>query len=245
MLSDALFFFERVSAYLQGKGGTNGTNPREFPRALALLKSNDVKLCVDIGGNKGIYTDEIVRRFPSCKVIVFEPANVNVELLRNKFSGNTNVRIEASAVSNISGTADLFSNEEGSELASLTKRNLDHLGINFDTKEKINTIVFEEYWREQLGSEHIDICKIDIEGHELDALSGFGEALRHIDVIQFEFGGCNIDTRTYFQDFWYFYKQNGFQLFRMTPFGIVPIKRYHERDESFAFTTNYLARRIN
>lgn len=38
-----------------------------------------------------------------------------------------------------------------------------------------------------------------------------------IDRVTFEFGGCNIDTRTYFQDYWYFFKTFGFRVFRITP----------------------------
>ena len=84
---------------------------------------------------------------------------------------------------------------------------------------------------------------MDIEGHELDALRGFGEALKHIDVIQFEFGGCNIDTRTFFQDFWYFFQKEGFEIYRITPFDLVKIESYQESEEYFV-TTNYLAKRI-
>ena len=83
---------------------------------------------------------------------------------------------------------------------------------------------------------------IDIEGHEMDALPGFGTAINHIDLIQFEFGGCNIDTRIFFRDFWYFFKKNEFDLFRISPLGIMPITNYKESDEYFT-TSNYLVKR--
>ena len=83
---------------------------------------------------------------------------------------------------------------------------------------------------------------IDIEGHEMDALLGFGTAINHIDLIQFEFGGCNIDTRIFFRDFWYFFKKNEFDLFRISPLGIIPIINYKESDECFA-ETNFLAQK--
>jgi len=105
-------------------------------------------------------------------------------------------------------------------------------------------IRFEDYWKSELGSENIDFVKLDIEGHELDALNGFGDALKFIKVIQFEFGGCNIDTRTFWQDFWYFFTENNFVLYRITPFGITKIKKYRELDEFFS-TTNFLAKRIS
>lgn len=82
--------------------------------------------------------------------------------------------------------------------------------------------------------------KLDIEGYELQALESFGSALAVTKVIQFEFGGCNIDTKTYFQDFWYFFKEHQFDLYRITPFGLQPLNKYTEMDECFR-TTDYVA----
>jgi len=233
---------ERAAAYLLGKGWGAGTVEKEFLAALSLLQEKKINLCIDIGGNKGAYTEQIIKKAPACNVVVFEPAESNVELLRKKFSATSNVTIEQSAVTNEAGDATLYGDADGSDLASLTQRRLDHFGIDFDHTESIRTIRFEDYWKAELNSRKIDICKIDIEGHELDALAGFGDAIKHISVIQFEFGGCNIDTRTFFQDFWYFFQEHGFELYRISPIGLIHIPQYRERDEFFS-TTNYLAKR--
>ena len=230
-------------AHLQGKGWGSGTIKKEFSSVSSLL-SKSPSLCVDIGGNKGLYTEEILRKFPLCKVVVFEPSISNSNILHSKFSENANVTIEQKAVSNIDGESILYSDSDGSGLASLTKRRLEHFDIAFEHSEKISVIRFEDYWKSELGSENIDFVKLDIEGHELDALNGFGEALKFINVIQFEFGGCNIDTRTFWQDFWYFFTENNFDLYRITPFGKIKITKYRELDEFFS-TTNYLAKRVS
>jgi hypothetical protein len=125
-------------------------------------------------------------------------------------------------------------------LGSLTQRKLEHFNIGFNIKETVNTIRFEDYWQKNLNYRNLDIVKIDVEGHELSVLSGFGKAIFSTKVIQFEFGGCNIDTKTYFQDFWYFFKEHNFYLFRITPFGVQSIESYSESDEYFS-TTNYIA----
>ena len=104
--------------------------------------------------------------------MIFEPADSNVKLLNDKFSRFPNVTVEQAAVSNEIGDATLYSNEDGSGLASLTKRRLDHFGINFENTESVKTLRFQGYWKSVLNSQQIDICKIDIEGHELDALAG-------------------------------------------------------------------------
>lgn len=239
-----LSVLEHGIARLLGKGWGSGTVEKEFSSAVKLLTKKSPRLCIDIGGNKGTYTEEIVKRFSECKVVVFEPGEINIKAMNVKFSHLPNVTLEKSAVSNEVGNATLYSDEDGSGLASLTKRNLDHLSIDFENTESVATLRFEDYWKTKLDSQHIDICKIDIEGHELDALLGFGEAIKYISVIQFEFGGCNIDTRTFFQDFWYFFKEHEFELFRISPIGLIHLPRYRAIDEHFS-TTNYLAKRKN
>ena len=243
MLFKILNLIELSLAHLQGKGWGSGTIKKEFSSVSTLL-SKSPSLCVDIGGNKGLYTEEILSNFPQCKVVIFEPSLSNSSLLHSKFSDYANVTVEQKAVSNIDGQATLYSDSDGSGLASLTKRRLEHFDIAFEYSEKIAVIRFENYWKSELGSANIDFVKLDIEGHELDALNGFGEALKFINVIQFEFGGCNIDTRTFWQDFWYFFTENNFYLYRITPFGKIKITKYRESDEFFS-TTNFLAKRIS
>jgi hypothetical protein len=81
---------------------------------------------------------------------------------------------------------------------------------------------------------------MDVEGSELKILEGMGVFIKRIKLIQFEFGGCNIDSRTFFQDFWYYFKKHNFDLFRITISGPKKIKEYSESDEFFK-TTNYIA----
>lgn len=231
--------FESICAIAQGKGYGTATVVQEIKVIMEVLGA-PARLAVDIGGNVGEYTAELKRVTPALEVHIFEPAAVNLESLRNRFAGQSDVHIEGSALSDTAGAADLFSDVAGSGMGSLTKRRLDHFGIDFKVQESIATLRFEDYWNSVLKRRVIDIAKLDIEGHELAALRGFGEAIGSTKVIQFEFGGANIDTRTYFQDYWYFFKEKGFELHRITPFGSQPIPTYRESDEFFS-TTNYIA----
>ena len=51
----------------------------------------------------------------------------------------------------------------------------------------------------------IDFLKLDIEGNEYKALCGAKNMINQdkIGAIKIEFGGCNIDLRTFFRDFWF------------------------------------------
>lgn len=235
----ALGLVERAAAYAQGKGYGSATIEQEVSLLQSFLKGR-CELAIDIGGNVGDYTAELRRKHSRLEIHTFEPSPTNIAKLTTRFAGDNSITLVPFAVSDRSGSATLFSDEPGSGLGSLTQRKLDHFNIAFDEVETVTTIRFEDYWAQQLHGRQLDLVKIDVEGHELAVLKGFGEALGATRVIQFEFGGCNIDTRTYFQDFWYFFSAQGFDIYRISPIGLEKIAQYREGQEFFS-TTNYLA----
>lgn len=243
LLNKILNFIILKISSVQGKGWIVNIK-KEVDACFSLLSvlNKSVELCIDVGGNKGFYTEEIIKKKPNCSVIIFEPSNSNAKYLKEKFINNNKIKIEQFALSNMNSKTYLFSDFDGSSKASLTKRKTDYLGIDFSLTENIETIRFEDYWKDKLGRKNIDLFKLDIEGHELDALKGMGEAINYTKIIQFEFGGCNIDTKTYFRDFWYFFKEKNFDLFRISPIGLVKILNYAESEEFFSYT-NFIAKK--
>lgn len=232
---------EGLCRKIQGKGFGASSIKSEYRCALQVL-GYEPKLVIDIGANVGNYTAEMRNKSSSTEIHAFEPSLNCVKLLIERFGSDRKVFIVASAVAEFGGKAVLFSNQAGSVYGSLSKRDMAHRKIDFELQENVSMMRFEDYWRNTLKCRPIDFVKLDIEGHELSALAGFGEALNHIKVIQFEFGAANIDTKTYFKEFWIFLTQRNFKLGRISPLGIQKLKRYHENDEFF-WTTNYLAYR--
>lgn len=78
----------------------------------------------------------------------------------------------------------------------------------------------------------------------MDAAPGCGMfAADAINFVRFECGGCNIDTRTYFRDFFYFFEKADMRGLRITPSGYLsPLDSYNEVLEKFG-TTNFVALR--
>lgn len=232
---------EKLACKVQGKGSGSHSIAREVA-VLVGLAGGVPKLALDIGGNIGAYSAGLKARFPALEVHVFEPSSVNIATLQTRFDTVSGVKVVPFAVSDTAGLAPIYSNEAGSGLTSLSLRKLDHLGIPFSEQEMVQTLRIEDYWRDVLCGRAIDLVKIDIEGHELAALRGFGAALATVRAVQFEFGGANIDTQSYFRDFWYLFTEAGFDLYRITPLGPQKLQRYRERDEFFS-TTNFVALR--
>lgn len=250
--ADAFHTLEKITLLcerLQGIGsGAHVKESGEFIAIASLLSHAKKDLILfDVGANKGEYTamlTEICQNL-SYTIHAFEPAKATFHMLlqaeavrahREKVTLN-NYGLGATA-----GIFNLYSDNEGSGLASLTQRKLEHFDISLSEVESVSLETLDTYC-EQNAIDHIDLLKIDVEGHELDVLSGGTNMLssKRIDTIQFEFGGCNIDTRTYFQDFYYFFTQHGFKLYRITPSGyLYPLDSYKEIYERFT-TTSYLA----
>jgi FkbM family methyltransferase len=152
------------------------------------------------------------------------------------------IRAVSAALGKEEAEALLYSNEAGSQLASLSQRNLDHFHLRFEHSEMIKVTTLDCYCEKQeIG--RISLLKLDLEGHELEALQGARGMLakRAIDAITFEFGGANIDSKTYFRDLWTLLKKDRYKVCRITPSGyFFALPTYKEYYEQFR-TTNFIA----
>ncbi len=228
---------------MQGKGAGGASSVEiEAKIAIDFLTKRGIEnpVVLDIGANVGRYSAAILGSNPYARIFAFEPSSAAREELQKRFRGSKEITIIPLALSNSKSTQTLWSDTAGSGLASLTRRRLDHFKIKFDHSEQVEVNSLDNWLKESLIIP--DLIKMDVEGHELDVLMGGTEALKMVQVVQFEFGGCNIDTRTYFQDFWYFFSQLGFELYRISESGPIRVTQYSEEDEYFK-TTNYLATR--
>lgn len=218
--------------------------------ALQLIKKELVKnkrvpyIIFDVGANIGEYTEKISAIFNdvATKIFSFEPSGKTFEKLKSCIGNKQNVSLHNIALGEKNSTLTLYSDKEGSGLASLHKRRLDHFNLKLDKEEEIQVETLDGFCRKN-NIMHIHLLKMDVEGHELSVLRGAENMMSSdsIDFIQFEFGGSNIDSRTYFQDFFYLLSPN-YHLYRIVKDGIFPISRYDETLEIF-MTTNFLAKR--
>ena len=238
--------FSRIEYYClvgmnMGRGGATSSSGEEAVLSYISKKSHAHLTVFDVGANVGLYTRLIKESLPTTTSIhSFEPTKHAFKQLLANVAGLSNVHLNNLGLSDKKGSIELFSDVAGSGLGSVYNRRLDHFGVHNTKKEQIEMTDIDSYCKEHKIA-RIDFLKIDVEGHELKVLEGAKNMLSTgaITYIQFEFGGCNIDSRTFFQDFWYLLKDK-YTIYRIVQDGLYPVKEYSERDERF-INTNFFA----
>ena len=193
----------------------------------------------DVGANKGEYSMLLGKIFPSGKIYSFEPDALNYSSLKENVSMQ-NLKAFNIAFGSEIHEAELYSNKSYPGISGLYKRDLSHIGIGMESSGKIYVDTIDIFSATN-NIEKIDFLKLDTEGSELDILIGASNMLANdaISAIQFEFGGCNIDSKTYFKDFYRLLTPR-FNLYRILQDGIFPMAAYSEYEEIFV-TSNFLA----
>ncbi len=192
----------------------------------------------DVGANVGDYTKEVLKISPDASIHCFEPSRETFRRLQKNIT-SSNVYLNNFGISDAECTRTLYSDKEGSGLASLYNRRIDYWGVNMGQTESVKIRTIDSYC-EEYDISTIDFLKMDIEGNEFKALLGAQSMIDKggVNAIQIEFGGCNIDSKTYFKDFWYLLNDK-YDVYRILQKGLYKIEKYNEFLEIF-LNTNYL-----
>jgi FkbM family methyltransferase len=200
----------------------------------------------DVGANVGEYSMELSNAFANTgvKIYSFEPSLQTFAAMSKTVSSRKEIIPTNFGLGENNETLKLFTDKSLSGLASVYQRKLDHIGVTMSNSEEIRIRKMDDFCKDN-NIDNINFVKLDIEGHEYKCLLGAKELLKNkkIDFIQFEFGGCNIDSRTYFQDFWYLLNED-YHFYRILKNGLRPIANYKETLEIFT-TINYLLEKKN
>lgn len=196
----------------------------------------------DVGANQGAFANTLIKVWSGLnyQLYCFEPSVKTFAMLKTHVPDLPYVHLVNKGLGEKAERVVLYSDKEGSGLASVYPRDLLHHRISFSNKESIELTTLDQFCKEN-KIEAIDFLKLDVEGHEMAVLKGASRLIGEgrVALIQFEFGGCNIDSRTYFRDYFNFFKAK-YTLYRILSDGLSPLLVYSEKLEVFQ-SANYLA----
>lgn len=237
-------YYEMLHAWaLRGMGYGIGDHPAtsgERGVLEVLARRCERPVVFDVGANVGDWAAMACERFgDAAQIDCFEPSVTAFDKLAKRLAGRAH-GFHLHGLSDREESAALHTDALGSGMASVYRRRLDHFGRSFGDSVPVMLRRLDDVCAE-LSVTRIDLLKLDVEGHELAVLRGAGDMLTSgaIRMIQWEMGGCNLDSRTSLQDFWYLLHEH-FDIFRIVSDGLAPITQYREQLEVF-MCSNFVA----
>lgn len=193
------------------------------------------KTVFDVGANIGEWALTALGVNPNIELHCFEPSQATFDkLLQKNFPQN--VALNRIGLSARRGYLTLNVVAAGSALNSIYKRAV------FTQDAYTESILVDrvDNYCDSKGIEQIDFIKVDVEGHELEVFKGMRNLLDQgkVRAIQFEYGGCNLDSRVFLADIFYFFEDLGhsYQLYKLYPTGPRPIVSYSQSLETFQYS---------
>jgi len=222
-----------------------------IPRAQGLV-------ALDIGANKGFWSKAFLNTFAGSvsHIYMIDPSPENVRELDNrednlifspedfKFLSAHNFAAGAS-----NGEATLYTNEDGSPLGSLYPHKFSgaagaNMGISLDKTISTTVKTVDEFLAEN-AIPHVDIMKLDTEGHEFDIIAGSVNALKseRIDCLFWEFGIHQVESRHFFVDYFELLSDLKYNIYFVNNGTSIPIPKYTYKYENFTADFNFAATR--
>jgi FkbM family methyltransferase len=217
------------------------------------LRPDASLIAIDVGANKGFWAAAFLREYPGkvAHVFMIDPSPENFRELTNHHDNlmftENELKLVSSypfAMGNSPGMATLYTNEDGSPLASLFEHKLN--GYSIETLRldlgKSMSVPFDtiDAFMERQQLAYVDVLKVDAEGYEFPVFGGATGALeRHaIGCAAFEFGMHQVESRHFFKDFYEFFSKFGYKLYQFKAGGSFPVERYEYKYENF--TDNFI-----
>ena len=236
LLNNPAFYLGVLAFRMQGKGIQNPNRNGEYRLIESIIKNSVNQLTiVDGGAFRGDYTLKVFQLLEKynkkARLICIEPFPATLQILKKNLSQVHYELIEC-GLSNTCTKNFFYYDQISSGVNSLFQ----HKNLNDGVVE------VDVYTLDYLSVEHqllkIDICKLDIEGAELDALEGCKRLLSngHISYIQIEYSYTWIKSSATMERLFNLCTLNNYRLYRICQRGLLLVDSYSYALDDFIYS---------
>lgn len=175
---------QKIQSVLRNKDGVMAERSR-FDDIKALVKT-DSPIILECGASVGPMISLYLKLFSNPRVYAFEPQPQFVKIIKEKFSGNENVKVFQNAVGNKNQKLkfNVLNRPTASSFMAPTVMNKKYHNEQVDVKKVIE--VEQVRLEDVIKEKEVDFMKLDLQGYEIEALKGAEKLLKNIKVITTE-----------------------------------------------------------
>lgn len=191
-------------------------------------------VALDVGANRGEWSELVSQINPNCRVHAFEPSESTFAMLTDRVGSLPNVtthRVGLGDEDTVTRFADYGPGATGSGF-------LDRGTLNGVAPREVEvpqarlaTVLAAH------GIDRVDFAKVDTEGYEMPILRAIPDVLgaHRIDCVQFEYGGSWISGGHSLGAAVALFAEHGYEVFRVMPWGLLPLRYVASRDDNFKY----------
>ena len=198
---------------------------------------------LDVGANRGEWAKVVLARRPDANVYCFEIVPEVAAALGDALAGHPTAHACDYGLSSAAQDVEVLWNPASDHISAIVPRHADPPPAGLEGTMVACKVDTGDAVTERFALPRIDLLKIDVEGHEIEVLRGFGRTLesgeRRPRVIQFEYGTTWLPARHILQDAYRLLEPFGYVVGRLYPDG-VDFKPYAFADDHFRMG-NYIA----
>jgi FkbM family methyltransferase len=218
-------YWNRSNFDLESNG--EGFLLRQVAALVESKQSNQLPIIFDVGANVGDWSLVAAKHFSLASIFAFELDPDTAAVCERHCAMISGHRTLAFGLSDHRGSIDFYSLGDCASGSSIERLNSAGASV------KHGQITRGDAFCQEYGVDHIDLMKIDSEGHDLAVLRGFSDLLKvgGILCIQFEYGITSLSAKIMLRDFYDFLEPLGYSIGRLYRDG-VEFKSYdHVEDE--------------
>lgn len=204
-----------------------------------LIRNGDVVF--DVGAHVGEWSINMLKNKSNIKLHAFEPLPMLWDALQTNLK-EFNVIFSPNALSDVNGESIFTYYAMHPGMSTLHQRPEVEKNLNMPPHFiHVKTQRLDDYCDENKITA-IDFMKVDTEGNEWAVLLGANRILSShaIGIIQFEYGGCYLDSKTTLKQIYDYLKRYGYTIYRVFPNGVIKIDKWRDELETYMYS-NYLA----